>query len=244
MWGDRAIGHPLSPSVAGGNDGNGPPDLPAEGGTAAGTLTSLARAALPDILLGGMAPPRREAEEAEEGSGGGHTHEAFLADLRLPKRSSSTWVAAPGAGFAVAGEGSGGGGGGLGGALLALPEGVRVVASSVPGQSCDDVCAGATLLPAADASSSQQQQQQAAAARPRCVAYLLRHINSCAALQAAFPCARCADSAGPDQPALIDTTAPADKQPGACLVNNAPQLFACEGRWEFARRLCPCQVPP
>ena len=47
---------------------------------------------------------------------------------------------------------------------------------------------------------------------------------------------------GGDQPAMIAGSAPADKQPGACLVNSDARLFDCAGKWEFAHRLCPCEA--
>ena len=74
----------------------------------------------------------------------------------------------------------------------------------------------------------------------QCDDHFLPLVNSCAALEAVFDCKECKDSAGPDQPARIADAAPPGKQPGTCLVNQDPQYFRCEGKWEFAQRLCPC----
>ena len=81
----------------------------------------------------------------------------------------------------------------------------------------------------------------AAAGAGACVLNQLPAINDCATLQRTFACIRCEYSQGSDQPALVDTAAPADKLPGACLINTAPQSFDCEGSWIFAQRLCPCE---
>jgi hypothetical protein len=115
------------------------------------------------------------------------------------------------------------GGGGAAPALArmgVLSVGSRVVAAAAPGLDCAAVCAAEGDL--------------------SCVQALLPLVNDCASLRGAFPCATCEDSMGADQPAFIATTAPADKRPGACLVNKVASLFSCEGAYEHAQRLCPC----
>jgi hypothetical protein len=73
-----------------------------------------------------------------------------------------------------------------------------------------------------------------------CAAGLLPLVNDCSSLRAVFSCATCEDSVGSDQPAFIAASAPAEKRPATCLVNKQAALFSCEGKWEFAQRLCPC----
>jgi hypothetical protein len=104
-----------------------------------------------------------------------------------------------------------------------LPASVRVVRSTKPGLSCTQVCA--QYRPDAICSSSH-----------------LPAINDCATLSAHFDCSSCTNSTGRDQPAMIDRSAPADKQPGKCLVNGDRSLFSCDGSFPYALRLCPCAV--
>ena len=69
-------------------------------------------------------------------------------------------------------------------------------------------------------------------------------VNDCGSLRAAFDCASCGDSIGGDQPAFVDRGAdvPQSAAPGACLVNGDATLFSCDARYEWTRRLCPCDT--
>jgi hypothetical protein len=69
-------------------------------------------------------------------------------------------------------------------------------------------------------------------------------VNDCGSLRAAFDCASCGDSIGGDQPAFVDRGAdvPQSAGPGACLVNGDATLFSCDARYEWTRRLCPCDT--
>jgi len=87
------------------------------------------------------------------------------------------------------------------------------------GKSCSEVCSSASLL---------------------CDVKLLETVNNCAKLQKVFQCTACQHSMGPDQPCFVDLEAPKNKQPGTCLVNSDPNYFDCNGKWEFAQRLCAC----
>ena len=101
-----------------------------------------------------------------------------------------------------------------------LSAGSKVVPAESPGADCNSVCAAQGAF--------------------SCAPGLLPLVNDCSSLRAAFPCATCEDSVGSDQPAFIAASAPAEKKPAACLVNKQAALFSCEGKWEFAQRLCPC----
>jgi GNT-I family/Glycosyltransferase family 18 len=103
--------------------------------------------------------------------------------------------------------------------LRVLPATATVVKSSKAGLSCDAVCEASSL---------------------RCDSSLLPLINDCGTLRKHFTCAKCGDSQGSDQPALISEAAPIEKQPLSCLVNSDPKLFSCWGKWEFSQRLCTC----
>ena len=103
-------------------------------------------------------------------------------------------------------------------AVLALFE-TYAIASDKSGLSCTDVCS---------------------AAGRKCNVQLFSNLNTCAALQSAFPCASCVESVGPDQPAYVSPNAPKGKHPGLCLVNGGD--YSCEGKWQHASRLCPCTV--
>lgn len=109
---------------------------------------------------------------------------------------------------------------------VALPPHIAIVASQQAGISCTDVCA-----------------TQVKGGGSRCVQSYLPVINDCPTLRANFPCNRCADSVGSDQPAMISAKAPGDKLPGVCLVNGDQSLFSCDGKWEHAVRLCACEKP-
>jgi hypothetical protein len=128
-----------------------------------------------------------------------------------------------------------------------LPEGFLVVAAKAPGESCSAVCAGAEYQ---KASGNEDSGNNKAAPPPgrkgtkgTCAAQYLAAVNDCGTMRDNFDCAACVDSIGKDQPAFIDRSAPSDKSPGACLINSDPKLFSCDGKWEYAHRLCVCRVP-
>jgi hypothetical protein len=106
-----------------------------------------------------------------------------------------------------------------------LPKAVKVVAGLEAGRSCGEVCA--KQLPGS-----------------ACNMAYLAVINDCSSLKSNFDCAACADSVGPDQPNFVEASAPRDVSPGACLVNTDAKLFSCEGKFQWARRLCPCDLGP
>jgi hypothetical protein len=121
-------------------------------------------------------------------------------------------------------------GGGERGAIArigALPAHVKVVAARAEarGLSCAAVCAA--QLPGS-----------------ACAAPYLPVVNDCGSLRAAFECSSCGDSIGGDQPAFVDRGAdvPQAAAPGSCLVNGDATLFSCEAKYEFTRRLCPCEL--
>mmetsp|Transcript_9127 Transcript_9127/g.15665 ORF Transcript_9127/g.15665 Transcript_9127/m.15665 type:complete len:110 (-) Transcript_9127:36-365(-) len=76
-----------------------------------------------------------------------------------------------------------------------------------------------------------------------CVPEAITRINNCETLQAHFKCeGGCLSvSFGEDQPAYVVPTAMRQYQPGACLVNQRPDMMTCGGVHERTRRLCPCQ---
>jgi len=135
--------------------------------------------------------------------------------------AKSTLVATAGAGPAPAMP--------AGAPATELPEGVVVVAASAAGRDCSQVC------------------KREGGGR-RCAGSLLPLISTCEWLTPFFGCSgptgsrgsKCEQSMGSDQPALVVAAAPADKLPGSCLLNTDQSLFDCSGKWEFAKRLCPC----
>ena len=175
----------------------------------------------PDVAVDGGADAAAAGSIQQLRRGGGHNdgpheHGKFLSDLRVQ---------------ALEGAAAGHRGDTAADAAVApapprtLPRGVAVVGGTKAGQSCSDVCA-------------------AHAKRSTCVEALLPRVNTCEALQEAFPCVRCDASIGLDQPAYIDPAAPFDKQPGVCLTNGQGGKFSCAGTYVHARRLCTCKVPP
>lgn len=215
--------------IDGGFDANGAPDSGAAG-HAGGTVVVYTRS----------------SEADGEQGGEGHEHSAFMGDLRLSR----------GADTPEAQDSSEGGGAskplrvaaGQASRIGVLPENVHVVPASLPGLSCTDICAAYVVKAneaAAAAVAGGHKHLAEAESEPgdwRCAAAYFPVINDCDTLRNNYQCSRCIDSMGPDQPAFIDPSAPHDKAPSACLVNTDASMFTCEGRWSYARRLCPCEL--
>lgn len=68
----------------------------------------------------------------------------------------------------------------------------------------------------------------------RCDVNQIPWINSCHALNEAFPCSSCGLSIGPDQPAF-------EPDQGKCWVATDSTVSTCEGTHPATVRLCPCQ---
>jgi hypothetical protein len=100
----------------------------------------------------------------------------------------------------------------------------------------------AAFAAAAAGDSAAGDEAEAAPGSWTCASAYLPVINDCATLRANFECTSCTDSIGADQPAMISLAAPADKKPGACLINADATLFDCGGKWTYAQRLCPCEL--
>ena len=107
------------------------------------------------------------------------------------------------------------------------------------GQSCDDVCAAATSSAGSSSSSSSSSSSLPSSSlrQMTCDKRGFPVINSCAAMEKVFPCQRCEDSLGFEQPAFV---ASAVSNAGACLVTTRPLESTCEASHPDTMRLCPC----
>lgn len=96
---------------------------------------------------------------------------------------------------------------------------IKATKAAAPGLSCDAVCS---------------------AVGQRCKAEYLPLLNTCAALEGAYPCNGCRASFGTEQPAYVDPSAEAQFGPGQCLYNTGAASSTCEASHASTLRLCPC----
>ncbi|CAM9891306.1 unnamed protein product [Laminaria digitata] len=96
---------------------------------------------------------------------------------------------------------------------------LKVVPGERSSMSCDDVCSTKGMT---------------------CKESSFEMINSCKLLMDNFPCDKCAESYGPDQPSYVELDAPESNYPGQCLITSRPAESRCSALHELTRRLCPC----
>jgi hypothetical protein len=256
LFGAR-IRSPLA-HLDGGEDRNGPPDVPppppppeaagaADGGAAPASAAAASGAGVGEEEGAPLSPSPLPAAHAAQLRRGRVRPPGFMADLLArpsPPRSPRPSRPPPSPAVPVPADGH----------LAGLPEGVAAVPAPRAGMSCDEVCAGAggggggpggvRGAGAGAGAGGGPVLSPSAGRKGHCSTRALAAVNTCAALRAYFPCANgCDDSAGGDQPAYIHEAAPRDKLAGTCLVNSDPALFSCAGRYTHAIRLCACVQP-
>ncbi|CAM9760283.1 unnamed protein product [Pylaiella littoralis] len=74
----------------------------------------------------------------------------------------------------------------------------------------------------------------------RCKESTFELLNACELLKEHFPCTKCAESYGSEQPCYVELNAPALNYPGQCLVSSNPRDSTCSASHHLTRRLCPC----
>ena len=73
-----------------------------------------------------------------------------------------------------------------------------------------------------------------------CRGDLLPLLNTCKALNSHFPCRKCIQSFGTEQPAFVSADAPSDVGPGTCVISTQPEKSVCYASHELTYRLCAC----